>query len=566
MVTVSLIGWLIHCVLTHGRGGYVSVLDGSADLAATALVAEASADPFGHTSPSVYETARLVALAPPWLGGHPQRVRFLLATQESDGSWGGQDGYGLVPALSAIDALFTVLYGPSVPGIQHEKVSTAVHNGLSRLIDWLRPGVTQALPDTIAVEIIVPALIEEVNRHLDQLARQPVAGLERWAGEARLRTPEGADHELLTRLRQAVQEGHVLPEKLWHTLEALGPAIRGAEFVRPVNGSVACSPAATAAWLGDAPAPEMAESVRHLNEVQERFGGPVPVGVPVNIMECAWMVSTLVSSGLGVDVPDHLVRTLHAAFGESGASVGAGLTPDADDTATALYALALVDSPRSPDCLATYWEGTHFSTFPSERTPSTTTNAHAVQALGALTARGRAPVAPLDGAVGAVVSWLCARQEPDGSWQDKWHASPYYATLCCALALAEHGGDAARPAVAKAVRWVLDSQRENGSWGRWSGTYEETAYAVRLLLTAERHAGSTLSELDDGIVRAAARGYAFLLWSEGETGAPHLWHDKDLYTPIRMVRAEGLAARHLARSDPRIAALINGPSRTAETA
>ena len=543
----------------------MSVLGGSADLAATTLVVEASADPFGHTSASVYETARLVALAP-WLNGHAQRVRFLLTSQRADGGWGGQDGYGLVPALSAVDALCTVLRGPEVPGVPRGKVATAVHNGLSRLFDWLRPGTAEVLPDTIAVEIIVPALIEDLNRQLDLLVRQPVAGLQAWTGEARLFTPEGADHELLARLRQAVQEGHVLPEKMWHTLEALGPAIRGAEFVRPVNGSVACSPAATAAWLGDPPAPGAGESVRHLEKVQERFGGPVPVGVPVNIMESAWILSTLVSSGLDVDVPDRLVRTLHAAFGESGTSVGAGLTPDADDTATALYALALVDSARSPDCLATYWEGTHFSTFPSERTPSTTTNAHAVQALGALTAAGRPQGAPLDKALGTVVSWLREQQEPDGSWQDKWHASRYYATLCCALAMAEHGGETARPAVTKAVRWVLDSQRENGSWGRWSGTYEETAYAVRLLLTAERHAGHTLSELDDEIVGAATRGYAFLLCSEGDADAPHLWHDKDLYTPIRMVRAEGMAAQHLARSDPRIAAMADEPSRTAETA
>lgn len=530
------------------------MLSRSPDVAATALVAEAAADPFGHTSPSVYETARLVALAP-WLSGHAQRVRFLLNSQRDDGGWGGQDGYGLVPALSAVDALFTVLSGPAIPGVDQAKVATSVHDGLSRLFARLGPETSEVLPDTIAVEIIVPALIEDVNRHLDGLP-----------GAGRLCPPQGADHELLVRLRQGVRERHVLPAKLWHTLEVMGPAIRGAEFIRPVNGSVACSPAATAAWLGGTPGPGARESLRYLEDVQERFGGPVPVGAPVNIMECAWTVTSLVAAGLGVTVPRGLVETLDGALGEAGASAGAGLTPDADDSATALYALSLVDSPRSPECLAIYWESTHFATFPFERTPSTTTNAHAVQALGASAAAGRPPGPPLDGALDTVLSWLGEQQEPDGSWRDKWHASPYYATLCCAVALAEHGAEHVRPAVVRAVRWLLGSQRADGSWGRWSGTHEETAYAVRTLLTTERHQRCALSELDDEIVRAAARGYAFLRWSEGDTDAPPLWHDKDLYTPIRMVRAEGLAAAHLARSDPRIAALAGGPHRTTERA
>src|SRR6266545_3701785 len=63
------------------------------------LIAEVSAQPWGQISPSVYETGRLVTLAP-WLVGHSERVEYLLSGQHRDGSWGGSDGYALVPTLS----------------------------------------------------------------------------------------------------------------------------------------------------------------------------------------------------------------------------------------------------------------------------------------------------------------------------------------------------------------------------------------------------------------------------------------------------------------------------------
>jgi hypothetical protein len=149
-----------------------------------------------------------------------------------------------------------------------------------------------------------------------------------------------------------------------------------------------------------------------------------------------------------------------------------------------------------------------------------------------------------------LTGWLCDLQEADGSWSDKWHASPYYATRCCALALADHGGRTADAAVRAAVDWVLATQHGDGSWGRWDGTFEETAYAVQILLR------TGTSYADGRIEHAAARGCAVLLSNAAGQEHPPLWHDKDLYTPLWIVRAEGIAALHLARTDPRVATLV----------
>ncbi|WP_199430516.1 prenyltransferase/squalene oxidase repeat-containing protein [Qaidamihabitans albus] len=548
---------------------------------ATRLLAEMAADPAGQFAPSVYETGRLVKLVPA-LPGHAPRVRFLLEQQHADGAWGGPGDYALVPTLSATEALLALL-PENGTGAAGGIVADAAARGLTALSGRIRAHGT--LPDTVAVEIIVPVLIDEINaqlNRLNRLNRKTLPALTGWRGAgARLGIPAGANPELATRLREAAAQGHALPHKLWHSLEVLGDNARGAPFVEPVaGGGVGCSPAATAAWLGDrADDPARQPSLRYLAAVQSTSGG-VPVAAPLALFERAWVLSTLAATGVPFTAPRTLVDSLHGAFGDAGAAGGLGLPPDADDTATALYALALLGSPRSPECLWDYHSGDHFSCFPEERTPSTSTNAHVLQALGAsvasLSARqapqaqqaqSAPPVEPRHCArylatIGTVSRWLSEQQHADGSWLDKWHASPYYATACCATALAAYGGAAGARAVGRAVEWVLGTQRPDGSWGHWHSTREETAYAIRTLL----HAGPARNPAAIG--RAAARGRDFLLRTDSGTGGtgatgeefPALWHDKDLYTPVRIVRTEVFAALHLAHTDPRVAALAGDGS------
>lgn len=520
--------------------------------AAATLVSEMSSDPYGAVSPSIYETARLVTLAP-WLAGHPQRVLFLLRSQHRDGHWGGPEGYGLVPTLSATEALLASLrgwcHGGNRPALDYADLVSAADRGLRTLSGWLRADARVALPDTIAAEIVVPALIAQVNAHVDRFIPEPVIGLDSWRGADRLRPPPGVDDGLLARLDQLVRQGHALPTRLLHSLEAIGPAVRGAPFVQPVHGAVGCSPAATAAWLPDRTACHAA--VSYLEAVQNRGRGPVPGVTPITVFERAWVLGGLTAAGIGVTVPHGLVDSLHASFGECGVAAGPGLPPDSDDTAATLYALAQLGSPRSLDYLMPYQVDTHFSCFPDERTPSTSTNAHVLQTFGRYLEHNWPQRFCHQATMGKLSGWLRDRQEADGSWWDKWHASPYYATACCATALHRHSRSASTTTVSRAVEWLLDSQRGDGSWGRWSGTDEETAYAVQTLLR------TCVSRADSAVEQAAARGCVFLQRSAGDHKHPPLWHDKDLYTPIRVVRAEVLTALHLAHTNPHVAAKVD---------
>jgi halimadienyl-diphosphate synthase len=521
------------------------------------LLARIARNSWGQVSSSVYETARLVATAH-WLDGHAGRVRFLLDRQRADGAWGPPEGYALVPTLSAVDALLTEVArdtGP-YPGA----VADAACRGLAWLAATLRSDRPAQIPDTIADEYIVPWLTGRVNRHLAHLDDHPLPGLGAWRGAAPLAPPPGLDGHRLDRLRAAVRGGGAVPEKLWHSLEVLGRAAAGARGVRPAHGAVAGSPAATVAWLGAdgafaVPVADVLASTRYLEAMQRPHGGPVPGVSPITYFERAWVIASLAAGGIAPAVPQTVLDSLLASLGPQGAPAGPGICPDSDDTAAVLHALACVVGHHPPDHLWQYETDTYFRCFAGEQNPSTSANAHVLDVLATTVADVPERVRT---AATKTAAWLRDQQAPDGSWLDKWHASAHYATACCALALhraTRCGALDAGEAVRRAVRWTLETQRPDGSWGRWEGTDEETAYAMQTLLATEATTAATTGPAGAEVIRAAARGYLFLS-REGRSDddLPALWHDKDLYAPLEVVRAARLGALHLAATHPEVPA------------
>lgn len=493
--------------------------------AAAVLLADVAADPWGQVARSWYDTGRLVALAP-WLPGHPARVDFLCRHQRADGGWGGPEGYALVPTLSATAALLTELRrgGPAA------QLAPVVARGLRALRTWLAPETALPVPDTVAVELVVPALLTELSQ---LLAGPRLPGLPSPA-RSWLRLPAGFDARPLGQARSLFDAG-ALPRKSWACLEVLGPAAVAATGVRPADGCVGCSAAATAAWLGGPDGDPTA--VSFLDRLQARGGGPVPAVTPITYFEIAWVLNSLAPCGLARRVPKALLSRLETGLTAAGAPAAPGLPSDADDTAAVLAALLRCGQVRRPEPLLRFREHGYFACFPGERNPSVSTNAHVLEALALYLERRPDERSAFGAPASQAARWLLAQQRPDGSWWDKWHASGYYATACCVLALARHGTRAARWAIDKAAAWVLDTQRPDGAWGRWEGTVEETAYAVQVLSHAPP---------DEAVAAAVKRGGAYLADPPAPAAQPPLWHAKDLYTPVAVVRAARLAGLRLA--------------------
>jgi hypothetical protein len=525
------------------RAATPEVVDLTAE--ANALIEGLIAEPWGQVSPSVYETGRLVVLSP-GLTGHDQRVAYLLRSQRPYGGWGSPEpGYALVPTLSATDALLTTLR-PGALGAEGAGAAA----GLRVLFRWLcGPGALTRtdLPDLPAIELIVPSLIMSINRCLDELRDVP-PGVVWWPGGERLRPPSGISDTPVKMIQGRLASGGDLPQKLLHALEIAGDVARSHPSIRPEEtGTIGASPAATAVWLGN-PAGAEPGSPAHgfLEHAVHRHAGPVPCGLPITVFERGWVLSWLARAGLAITPPTEIVTSLEDALGPDGTAAAAGLPRDADTTAGALYALALVGRPQPPDSLWAFEMDACFCTWPGEEGVSVSTNAHVLEAFGQYQRNsGTGDSARRAATIAKVSAWLRDQQRSDGSWRDRWHASPYYATVCAALALHGFGGPESAAAVDRAVRWVLATQRPDGSWGHWAGTTEETAYAVQLLLLT-RPRPAAAQELPDGAYRRAAEcGCDHLARFPARPDDPPLWHDKDLYQPTAVVRAATIAALHL---------------------
>ena len=522
-----------------------------------ALVAHLVADRVAVAAPSVYETGRLVTLAP-WLDGHQRRIDFLLDGQRPDGSWGGADGYAVVPTLSAVEAIMTVLErgDADARGKRHEgtrrggPLRAAAERGLRAAAALLADVAAVGPPPTAGAAMVIAALTEAVNVHAEA------------AGYCPLRPASGTEAEAGVKQLARLRGGAWRVPLLSHYLE-LVPGPTGAAEIRPVDGAVCGSAAATAAWLGPRrPGPNAAPSVRMLTELQARNGGPVPAFTSQVYVAQAWSLAHLALAGIDAALLTRLRDTLAAALEPPGRPSdgrpagglpgGPGLPADSDTTAVTLYALARLGVVRSPDHLWEYDTGSHFITVHPENEASASANAHILMALGEHADRAGRAAARCAEAAPRIAAWLGAHQRADGGWQDKWHASPFYATRSCALAVHRYGGPGQAAVVDRAVRWVLGRQRTDGSWGRWRPTAEETAYAVQTLLH------TSTGTIDPVVARAAARGCRFLIRllrherSDVRRDLP-LFHGKDLFAIPDLTRAAVLSALESGRRRPEVA-------------
>ncbi|MFJ2951665.1 prenyltransferase/squalene oxidase repeat-containing protein [Streptomyces sp. NPDC087226] len=500
------------------------------------LVASVHHDAWGDVLPSVYETARVVSWTP-WLEGHERRLVWLLEQQSASGSWGeGPAPYRLLPTLSVTEALLSALRDDRAAGVPHERLAAAADKGLASLRTLSRTG---GWPDTAAIEILVPDLVVRIDEHLNRLDVAALCRLGPWARGERLPLPRGFRAALPERVAERCRAAGRVPLKLHHTFEGVARRLPRVVPAAP-GGLLGSSPAATAAWLATGAEAGRERAVTALTGVGRRYDGLFPEASPISVFERLWVAAALARPGLPADCVPRVRAWAAEIYDTTGVRGAPGLLPDTDDTAMAVLVSALADSPRDPAPLSAFESGDHYDCYVGEDTGSSTANAHALQALTAWLSHRPAADEPLRTRMDLTRDWILAQQRPDGAWHDKWHASPYYATERCVTALRGHTGPTTRDAVRSAADWVLATQHDDGSWGIWGGTAEETAYAVNILLSATHHtAGPKAAE--------ALKRAGDMLRDASHPSAHHpaLWHDKTLYAPQAMARAEVTAALEL---------------------
>lgn len=504
------------------------------DSQAVRLMADIDADPWGSVRASVYETARVISLAPE-LGGHGTRLGWLLDQQLQDGTWGeGPAQYRLLPTLSAVEALLSTIDQDETTTVPSQvRLASAAADGLTALRTLPVDG---RWPDTAAIEVLVPSLVARINRLLDGPVMSTLPHLGPLSRGARLRVPPGFRPERHEEIAQRCRPG--IPGKLHHTFEGIARHVPGNAVPVP-QGLLGSSPAATAAWLASQPERAPGEqATTALSAAARRYGGLFPEAAPIRVFERLWVAAALARPGLPPAGRATAEAWAHDIYEPAGVRGAPGLLPDADDTAMAVLVAALTGTSGDPTPLDAFWAGTHYRCYIGEDTGSVTANAHALQALAAHLHLRPATRSAHHPRMDLVRDWL-VEQQTDGAWTDKWHASPYYATERCVRALLGHDGPGTRRAIRSALDWVLASQCDDGTWGVWGGTAEETAYAVKILLA------DPVAATRPGWRTALQRAESALDDWDSRPQRPALWHDKTLYAPTAMIQAEILAAREL---------------------
>jgi squalene-hopene/tetraprenyl-beta-curcumene cyclase len=153
--------------------------------------------------------------------------------------------------------------------------------------------------------------------------------------------------------------------------------------------------------------------------------------------------------------------------------------------------------------------------------PSADVTAHIVEAFAAEGQAGHP-------AVRRGVVWLLKAQEQDGSWCGRWGANYIYGTGAVVPALVAAGVGPSRPAIRRAVAWLAAHQNPDGGWGEDLRSYDDPSLAGQGVSTASQTAWALLALLAAGEhhSEAAERGVRWLVQTQRPDGS---W-DEPQYT------------------------------------
>lgn len=467
----------------------------------------------GKMTSTAYDTAWVARLALTGEEIGQQALEWLREHQLPDGSWGAASPKyfhdRLVSTLAAVISLAKYNDPRDIGRIQRAKI--ALETEVKEL-------AYEASIETIGFEVIMPTLFHQAEQ----------LGI--------IQSHSYPNTQIISRQRAAklaALPGGVISR---HATLAFSAEMAGTdqlslldiENLQEANGSLGNSPSATAYFALDV-SPKNAAALNYLRNIPSPDGG-MPNVYTFDIFERGWVIWNL-SLSRSLDSDLLALYQPHLDFLQAVWTTGQGIghatsfTPkDGDDTSVIFELLRRFNRSVDVEAVLSYEQPEYFRCFALESNPSISTNIHI---LGALRAAEFPSTHP---SVMKVVQFLQGFQY----WFDKWHVSPYYPTAHAVIAAAGYVDEL----VEYAVSWILSTQNEDGSWGYYMPTAEETAYCLQALAIWKQHGHPVQGDV---IVRG-------MNWLAAHMEPPYapLWIGKCLYTPLRVVRSTILSAWTLA--------------------
>lgn len=479
----------------------------------------------GTMSEVAYDTAWMAMLKEVDAGLSNHALNWLATHQLQDGSWGMEKPFDyhdrVINTLAAMVAL--TKYG------RRAQDHAQIERGLIALEKVTNKSFEQHVVDagraTAAFEMLVPVLIEEAEK-LGLITRQKETIIGQLSGY-RQKKLELLNGNKVTRYLSAAYAAE------------MGGFDNGMDLLditqlQESNGSVGHSPSATAYYILNFK-PDDAAALSYLHKYATPSGAAFDLA-PFEIFEACWVLWNLALIKDWDDETRNLIRPWLDAI-KKGWRKGKGIglstgysVPDGDDTSFAFSVLARFGEPLDMETILTFEKEDRFRTFHYELNSSNSVNIHM---LDALREGGMSADAP---PVQKILKHLQKVRTQDTYWYDKWHISPYYTTSHAIITCAGYADHVVEPAVA----WVLETPREDGSWGYQFSSPEETAYCLQALFTWKKHGGKVPRPVLDRAVS----------WLKENAAPPYppLWLGKGLFCASLIVESAILSALIMAEN------------------
>lgn len=473
----------------------------------------------GKMSAVAYDTAWVARLGEMDWELSSRALTWLCEHQLPDGSWGAGEPYyyhdRLVSTLAAMIAL-TQRGRRAQDQAQVERGLLALENITSNVTGRLRSDFNGP---TVGFEMIVPTLVAEAET-LGIIKRQSERILGRLSEQRKTK---------LNLLRGKMVNRHITAAFSAEMAGEDGQHMLDLENLQEENGSVSCSPSATAYFALQVKKGNK-KALDFLHRISNEDGG-APNVAPFDTFETAWTLWNLstIPESTNLQGKYEIQRHVDSLSQSWNEHKGAGFSSeysvnDSDDTALVFDTLSRYGVTKEIDKFLGYEEEEWFRCYDLENAPSLSANIHV---LGALRQAGFKKDDP---SVAKILGFLQKTRSDQGCWRDKWHLSPYYTTAHAIIACAGFADEIAQPS----VDWILQTQKLDGSWGSQFPSAEETAYCIQALQIWRQHGGRVDNE-------AIRRGAA---WLQGNSEPPYppLWIGKGLYAPDLVVRSAILSA------------------------